>query len=177
MNRKKVLMTLGMVVMMGGVVIASGAFTQVTADRDAEFVVNGDSNGYLNLTGDGEYVVKDDQGAAGEDIITFGFNSLNDNATTTVNGALTIENNANDGNKEVYIKNEDPVNRSVIDFQYSSESDGISGTDGNSIVGSGNSVTVGNQSATLVVDIKIDTNQGDPSSIENVTIVAAESTS
>ncbi len=162
MNRRNVLLGLGTVVTGGGAALGTGAFSSVEADRDATFSVVNDDSALLTLTGDGTYVTGESSGA-----ISFSFTELNDNAKTIFEGVLTIENNTQDAaSKDVYIKNNGNVDGTVIDFQDSADTEG-------SIVGTGNAVTL-SDTGTITLDIEIDTREGDPSSVDTITVVAED---
>lgn len=87
-----------------GAINATGAFDAVEAERSFEVEVSGDAGALLGLSVDedsqiAEYV----QGGAGDnDIIAFDLDDdkVNENATTTFLGVLTVTNN---GNQEVQV--------------------------------------------------------------------------
>lgn len=53
MNRRNMLIGIGAATAGSGAVLGSGAFTQVNADRTANFTVVGDNSAYLDLSGTG----------------------------------------------------------------------------------------------------------------------------
>lgn len=164
MNRRSVLVGLGAITVGGGAAFGAGAFSSVSADRTANFQVTNDGTAYLGLSGDGNYVTETDTGTGGASIIEFQFGSLNDNAESRFNGALTITNNSADGNaKDVYVQDDGTVTSGgVIDFVDPSNADA-------SVVGSANAVNIAN-GGSLTLDVIIDTNAGDPSTVSTVTV-------
>ncbi|PSP78391.1 hypothetical protein BRC81_07535 [Halobacteriales archaeon QS_1_68_20] len=165
MNRRNALIGLGSLAVGGGALFGSGAFSQVQADRTASFSVTNDGSALLGLSGDGSYVTETNTGPAGASTIEFQFTKLNDNASSTFEGVLTITNNTQDGaDKSVYIQDDGTVTAGgVIDFVDSA------GTEG-SIVGSANAATLA-AGDSITCDVVIDTTQGDPSTVSTVTIV------
>lgn len=173
MNRRNVLIGLGAIAAGGGAAFGSGAFSQVEADRAATFSVTNDGSALLGLSGDGNYVSESDTGTAGQSTIQFEFTNLNDDARSTFEDVLTITNQTQDGNaKDVYIKDDGTVTPGgVIDFEVSSSS--ANGTAGNSIVGSANAVNLAD-TASVICNIIIDSTQGDPSTVDPITVVGAD---
>lgn len=173
MNRRNALIGLGGLAVGGGALFGSGAFSNVQADRSASFSVTNDGNALLGLSGDGSYVSETDTGTAGSSTIQFQFSSLNDDATSTFEGVLTITNQTQDGAaKDVYVQDDGTVTANgVIDFVVSDSSS--NGTAGNSIVGSANSVNLAD-TASVTCDIVIDTTAGDPSTVSTITIVGED---
>ena len=100
MNRRNVLIGLGAITAGGGAVLGSGAFSQVEANRTVEISTAGDSGALLALSLDTSYNgISDesgtDSGTNNEDTIQINLNQINDDAVTTFENALTIENNGN----------------------------------------------------------------------------------
>ena len=98
LSRRNVLIGLGALVGGGGALVGTGAFTTVSAERSVEVSTAGDASAFLTLEGDGNYV----DGNSGDGTLTInlggpGDNSINDEAITTLNGIVTITNNAADG--------------------------------------------------------------------------------
>lgn len=168
MNRRNVLIGLGSITTGAGAIFGSGAFTQVEADRSANFTVTNDGSAILGLSGDGDYVSETDTGTAGASTIEFNFDSLNDDAASTFSGVLIITNNTQDGaDKNVYVQDDGTVAAGgTIDFVDSS------GTEG-TLVGSGNAATLAD-GGSITLDIVIDTTQGDPSGVGTITIVGED---
>lgn len=121
MNRRNVLLGLGAIATGGGAMFGSGAFSQVSADRTVDITATGDGAALLQLsngTGATGIVGKTNaSGDAGNQVIEFSAGSLNSDATTTWNAALTVKNTG-----------QDDVNFKIVD------GDGDSGTNG---IGSG----------------------------------------
>lgn len=172
-TRRSVLGGIGALTVGGGAIFGSGAFSSVTANRNANISVVTDSNAELGLSGDGNYITESDtSGGAGESMIEFQFSNLNDNATTTFSGLLTITNNATDGNdKTVYIDSSGSVG-GAVDFREDAADAGTS------IVGSTNAVTLsstngsGSNPTSVTLDVVFDSTSGDPSGVSTITIVA-----
>ena len=102
MNRRNVLAGLGTIVAGGGAVLGTGAFSSVEASRTVTVTTAGDSSAYLGISVTGDYAVDGDTNDAVK--IDLGDSSstsdgFNDDAITTVNGILTLSNNAADGNQ------------------------------------------------------------------------------
>ena len=101
MNRRNVLIGLGAVAAGGGAVLGSGAFSQVDADRSVSISTAGDGAGLLALSLDtASYNGLSDNsgsenGTNGENTIQIDLESINDDAVTTFEDALTVENNGN----------------------------------------------------------------------------------
>lgn len=95
MNRRNVLFVLGTTILLGGMLIASGAFSQVQADRSVTVETTGDSNAALGLAINSSvnesYVT--DGSSSTEDAIEIKFQNLNDNATIYYDTVLDITNN------------------------------------------------------------------------------------
>ena len=173
MNRRNVLVGLGTIVAGGGAVLGTGAFDTVTAERNADFTVTNDGSSLVGLSGDGSYVSESDTGSAGESTIEFTFSKLNDDAESIFRDVLSITNQTDDETaKDLYIQDDGTVTPGgVIDFVISANSS--LGTEGNSLVGSGNAITA-SPSETIVLDIVIDTTQGDPSTVGTITVVGED---
>ena len=175
MNRRNVLIGLGTVAAGGGAVLGTGAFSQVEAQRTANFTVTSDDGALLQLSGDGTYVTSNTPGPTGSNTIEVNAQNLNDDAITIL-GTVDITNNSGDGSKWVYVGGGADGN-AAINFEAESDQDTTGDSvnnvsDGDSIVGSSNNVEIADQ-GTLSVEIVIDTTTGDdPSSPSTVTFVA-----
>ncbi|WP_256391665.1 hypothetical protein [Natronoarchaeum rubrum] len=164
MNRRNVLAGIGALTAGGGAIFGSGAFSSVEATRNARFSVAADSSAEIGFEGDGDYITTVSS-SNGNQVIEFDFQNLNDKATTTFTGLLTITNNASDGNEvTVYIENSGEVGNSV-DFEYDESS--IVGADSTA----GTAITNG---SSIDVDVVFDTTAGDPSTVDSVTIHAED---
>jgi hypothetical protein len=99
MNRRNVLVLLAVVAISGGLIAGTGAFSQVEADRTVSISTAGDSAALLSLSVDTSYNGINDtsttDGANSESTIQIDLEEINDDATTTFNDTLTIENNGN----------------------------------------------------------------------------------
>lgn len=88
MNRRNVLIGLGATAAGGGAVLGSGAFSQVTADREVAVSATGDDGALLQLD------VSGDLKGSNTDTIAFELgNDVNLDATTRFNDAFSITNN------------------------------------------------------------------------------------
>lgn len=98
LNRRNVLLGLGTIVAGGGGALATGAFSSVEADRTVSVETAGDDSAFLQLSGDGDYVTDDNGDTLTLDLgqATAG-DGFNENAVTTVEGVVTVTNNAADG--------------------------------------------------------------------------------
>ncbi|PSP95317.1 hypothetical protein BRC84_03380 [Halobacteriales archaeon QS_1_68_44] len=176
MNRRNVLIGLGTVAAGGGAALGTGAFSQVEADRTADFTVTSDDSALLKLSGDGTYVTSKTPGPNGNNTIEVNAQGLNDDATTIL-GTVTITNNSSDGNRKWVHVGGGADGNAAIDFRADSDQDTTGDSannvsDGDSIVGSSNNVKVGSSEA-LSVEIVIDTTTNDdPSKPSTVTFVA-----
>ncbi|GAA0217881.1 hypothetical protein [Halobaculum roseum] len=96
-NRRNILIGLGAVVGGGGALVSTGAFTTVSAERSVEVSTAGDASAFLTITGDDQYVTDD----SGDGTLTIDLggpdsNGFNQEAVTTLDGVVTITNNAAD---------------------------------------------------------------------------------
>ncbi len=97
MNRRSVLFVLGTTVLLGGLLIGSGAFSQVQADRTVSVNTEGDADAALGLDVNdsvnhaGVNAANADSGA-----IQLSFSDVNDNASTYYDDVLDVTNNDNE---------------------------------------------------------------------------------
>ncbi|MFC4249149.1 hypothetical protein ACFOZ7_19820 [Natribaculum luteum] len=120
-NRKNVLIGLGLIIAIGGAVVGSGAFSTVEADRGVSVETAGDADAYLAITpGDdykgSAYISNDSDGSLTFDLgqngtTDFGGSGFNENATTTLNQLVEIQNQG----------------ESTVDISVSNESDTLAG--------------------------------------------------
>ncbi|MDL0124725.1 hypothetical protein PNP85_08535 [Halobacterium salinarum] len=166
MNRRNVLVVLGVLTVGLGVAFGSGAFSQVSAERTITADTTGDGAAYLDLSGDGEYV------ETTGDTVEFTFEELNQNATSTFDDTLTISLNVNDSSSAVadtyyiYFEGDNIGDSSVVDFENST---------GTSLVGETQATSI-QDDGTLNVQVTFDTTGSNTpvSDLDNVTIVATE---
>ncbi|WP_254762199.1 hypothetical protein [Natrinema marinum] len=92
MNRRNVLFVLGTTILLGGMLIASGAFSQVEATRDVTVETTGDANAALGLELNDTVTDSYVQNGSG-DAIQIQFQDLNENSTIYYDGLLNITNN------------------------------------------------------------------------------------
>lgn len=96
-NRRNILIGLGAVVGGGGALVSTGAFTTVSAERSVEVSTAGDASAFLTITGDDQYVTDDSgDGTLTIDLGGSGNSGFNQEAVTTLDGVVTITNNAAD---------------------------------------------------------------------------------
>jgi len=93
LNRRNVLVAVGTIAAGSGTALATGAFTNISADRTVTITTASDSEAVVSLFVDkeGEYTGLNDGGSG--DVIELDFTELNQDAVTTFSGGLTIENN------------------------------------------------------------------------------------
>lgn len=90
MNRRNVLAGIGMTVVAGGGALASGAFSQVEADRSVSVSTEGDGSALLAFNVDDDYAgISDSDG----NTVELNFEQINQDAVTTFESALTVTNN------------------------------------------------------------------------------------
>jgi len=130
MNARNLLIGIGIVAVVTGGVLGSGALTQVNAERTATVSTAGDSSAAIALTPDtglDSYINGTSQTAEGLEI---GFTNINENAVTTTS-AFEVTNNLNEG---VGIKITDDASWLAVDY--------TGNTSEYNDLGSGNSITV-----------------------------------
>lgn len=139
-----------------GVVVATGAFTTVSADRTAEVDVSGDSAALLGLapaeTDNGDEYADN----TSDELELVNLGNINPDAVTEIDDVFTITNN---GNQDVTIditKTSPSGNAGAVTF--------YNGTVDSGTAFSGNTVTV-NSGETITVSMAFDTN-GIPSNTE-----------
>jgi hypothetical protein len=98
MNRRNALIGLGAIATGGGAVFGSGAFSTVDADRSVSVTLANDTNANLQLEVDpnnSHSGISDGSpnGTNSQTIISLNVTGVNDDASTTFNGALRITNN------------------------------------------------------------------------------------
>jgi hypothetical protein len=156
MNRRNVLIGLGAVAAGGGAVLGTGAFSQVEADRSVTINTTGDASALLQLAvNDSSFNGLTDSGGNGtngETTIGIQLDSINDDAVTDFDGALTI---TNDGNNSVDLTVDDS---------------GVTGVTIRSVPSSLDASGEANPSTD--VDIRVDTTS--PVSDGDITITATE---
>lgn len=96
MTKRNVLLALGLIVAIAGVTIASGAFSQVEADRNISIDVENDDSAFVNITpAESDFVSMSSDGQV--EIDTDGLGSgVHQNATIETKKALTFAHNGND---------------------------------------------------------------------------------
>ncbi|WP_049942985.1 hypothetical protein [Haloarcula sp. CGMCC 1.6347] len=183
MNRRGFLLSIGAASVGTGAVFGSGAFTSIEADRNVNLQVTGDTGsaqvGFSPGSGATSIVGTDTNESV--DIINFEQTNLNEQAKTSFENALEVDNNSQ-SKVNLYIDDsttgvgDDPTNGEVLDFR--------EGSAGVSIVGSDQAIALdpdggssdGGYSDTveldIVVDLRDDGVDGDDlSEISDVTFV------
>jgi len=90
-NRRSVLIGLGALTVGGGAVFGTGAFSSVEAEREVTVETTGDASALLQFSEPNEYDGFDLEGAE-DGAATLVFSDLNEDADTTFDGALELEN-------------------------------------------------------------------------------------
>jgi hypothetical protein len=155
-NRRNVLIGLGSIAAGAGTLAGTGAFTSVTATRDAVVNVAGDAGALLSIqaadspNGDA-YVSTNSNGEVGLDLSTDNGSGVNPNAVTQIDEVLRV---MNQGTQPVgfYVEDTDGngSNSDVVTFE----------ANGDSVEGSGNAVVL-EVGESLVLDIEVNT-EGEP---------------
>jgi hypothetical protein len=151
LTRRNALIGLGTVAAGAGVVGGTGAFTSVDANR--EISISSETDGSANV----QIVVSEVQGLSdtGGDTVSLSFESLNQNAVTDFDGALTITPQGNNGPYD--------VTASLVD----GNGDNISWV--TTTVNGANSVTGG---TSVDVDIEIDLTNNQASDFPTDAVIA-----
>ena len=173
MNRRNVLIGLGVVAAGGGAALGTGAFSSVEANRSVTVSTTSDSGALLSLAvGNSNYASTETGDSAGEDVVSINITSVNDDAETRIDGVFTIENSSADGNnKWLYVQSSGAVDGNIVDFRVSS-SNVTSG--GGSIIGSNEAIELAPSDGQVPVDVVVNANQGDPNIDADVTIRAQD---
>lgn len=150
MNRRNALVGLGAIATGGGALFGSGAFSQVQADRTVNFTATSDSNALLEFTegtGATGVVGSTSAGGSGNTIIQLEASSLNSDAITRWDAALTVTNTGSDAVNFKIVSDTGLGSGAELDFEDNST--------GNSIVGNTVNLTASGGSVTLnvVVDL------------------------
>ncbi|QCC47249.1 hypothetical protein [Halobellus limi] len=191
LSRRNVLIGLGALVGGGGALVGTGAFTTVSAERSVEVSTAGDASAFLSITGDGDYV-EDNSGDDGTLTINIGGpdgSGLNEEAITTIDGIVTITNNAadTDASTTVGVSTDGPESAEPGDSAsvlVPSEGDNSAavvtfyvGETGSNSVGDGSTQDL-DEGESAELDVEIDTRQAtvDDTDAEDtgLTIVAGE---
>lgn len=107
-TRRNVLVILGVMVIAGGALFGTGAFTTVEADRSVDVNTATDENAQLGLS-------VDDPLGGTNDTIEFSEDQLNMDAVTYYNNSFTVSNNDNDGTSLSSLTIEDGSGNSIVD--------------------------------------------------------------
>jgi hypothetical protein len=174
-NRRNVLIALGAAATAAGGAFGSSAFTSVEAERTVNMETAGDGSGLVQLSGsDSEIITTETAGAGTNSVIKLNQTALNENATTTYSGVLTV---TNTGTKDVGLsvdnsQGTDPngLVGSALDIEDNSDSSSIVDTgDGSAAVNltaNGGSVTL-----SVVIDLRNNTT-ADMSTIGSIVFAA-----
>lgn len=93
MNRRNVLFVLGTTILLGGALIASGAFSQVEATRDVTVQTTGDADAALGIELNSSYSNSEYVSNGSGKAITIEFTDVNDNATIYFDDLINVTNN------------------------------------------------------------------------------------
>lgn len=167
LTRRQLVLALGTIAGGTGMLVGSGAFTQVRAERDVELQTTGDSQALLAFAAAGTGTIVDDSG----DVIGFdisGADGVNRNARTTFRPAMEVTNNGSN-TVGLYVRSDTDIGSDgVLDVQGNATTDSIVG-ETNAIdvnAGSSNAVQID-----LVIDL-IDVSASKLEGIDTVTFVA-----
>lgn len=177
MKRRVLLAGIGLSSIGVGAAFGSGAFTTVSADRNVELNVANDENARISFEPGNTRIVETTDGSGdAASVINFSRDDLNEQSKTLFEEALDITNNGSTDDPDVNVYVEDAGDDDLGD----GESLDFREPDGDSIVGSGNSVTLVTDSSgsgnTISVDIVVDlrdegNNETTLEDIEQVTFV------
>ena len=96
MTKRNVLFILGLVVAIGGVAIASGAFSQVEADRNVSINVTGDDAAFVSMSpANSDFVTTNGNGQIEINTNGLGGSGVHQNATIVTKDAITFAHNGN----------------------------------------------------------------------------------
>ncbi|MFC7202663.1 hypothetical protein ACFQJC_03995 [Haloferax namakaokahaiae] len=191
-NRRNVLIGLGAIVGGGGALVGTGAFSTVSAQRSVTANTAGDGSAYLEIESASDYIVDDGTTNQLEISLTADGNTttdsgFNDEAITTIEGIVTITNNAASGSGtaptiDVGLSNSDP-GATPPSTPTSGEAT-VTVADGNGqeakvtfylgAVGSSPGAATLTPGESVDVDVEIDTtgNNAAPASDQGLTIIA-----
>jgi hypothetical protein len=176
-------MLLGMVVLVvgAGVIGASGAFSSVQAERTINIGTSGDGSALLGFTALDTTIAQTEEQTGTGDVAVLDIDNqdINENAETYFYDAIQVENNGDDNIDQLYVEfpdNPSDWDTSTVDFLVYDSDDST----WNSIVGSGQAVSLGAEGGTVTIGIKIDTTEdltADdlPGSGSTITFVAEDS--
>lgn len=132
MDMKKIIPVIVVILVAAIVVISTGAFTSVTAERSAVITVAGDSEALLSIvptgTPNGKYLKEGDDGAVYLDFADVAAEGVNVNAVTVVNDVFIITNNGTQSVQVVLTKTGDNANKILFGDIESGVTLGVGGT-------------------------------------------------
>lgn len=162
-NRRNVLIGLGGLTIGGGALFGTGAFSQVEAERTVDVGTAGDNDALLQLTGNS--AITDTESDTGVDLLTISEDSINENALTRFDGAISVE-NAGTNNVGLSVEIDTDGDADVLDIEHD-DSSIVSGT-----------TNLGEGEDPIDLDVVIDTrgslNGNDLDNISAVTFIADE---
>jgi|AntDeeMetagen681_2_1112603.scaffolds.fasta_scaffold00539_4 hypothetical protein len=168
MNRRNVLVGLGTIVAGGGGALATGAFSQVQAERTIAVETTGDEGAYLGLTANNTNIAS----SSSTSQLTLTINQLNENALTEFEGVFTITNNGNDPvgiTIEELDSGGSTVSNSALTWETNTNSQNLE----TAPTANDDDHNLGTSSGSCQVDIKIDDrNAADPTTVEKIRISA-----
>jgi len=179
LNRRQALIGIGSLAVGSGAALGSGAFTSVEADRTVTVQTAADTDAYLSLTGDGEYISQSNSGTLTIDLGAPDSNAaFNEDAVTTISGVVTISSNAQDSSTPSF-GFDDGSNSSTGTITIGLDTEGGSPADvtfnlneqENTFVDSNGASTT--SASTAYIDVKVDTTVDSASTTSGpLTIVA-----
>ena len=132
MDMKKIIPVIVVILVAAVVVISTGAFTSVTAERSAVITVAGDSEALLSIvpteTANGKYLKEGSDGAVYLDFADVAAEGVNVNAVTVVNDVFIITNNGTQSVQVILTKTGDNANKILFGDIESGVTIGVGGT-------------------------------------------------
>jgi hypothetical protein len=152
LNRRNTLLLLGVFVVAGGVVLATGAFSTVEADRTVNVNTEGDGAALLGLQANDTY--NGIQGGGTGDTLELELVDINQNARTTFDYAVNVTNR---GNQTITLSTNDT---SVDGITFLNE-------DEDPLHASGNEQSIGSNSS-VYIGLEVDTTADNASSGDEI---------
>lgn len=174
-SKRQTLLGIGTLTVGSGLILGSGAFSSIQADRTVSISTTGDASASIGLVGNDDDIAST-EAVNGNSVLTIENSILNERSLTEFESAITVSNNTTT-DLDLYI---DPL---TVEFQDNAGNtvtvlDFLSG--GSSIVGESNSIsiTAGNSAdLTIIIDLMNDGIDGATlDNIGNVSFVANEQT-
>lgn len=157
LNRKNTLVLLAVLVVSGGIVLGTGAFSTVQAERTVTVETAGDSSALLGLEANTTYNGLNSTGGT-SGALTLGINNVNEDAITTFDSAVNVTNR---GSQTVY-------------FSVSGTGNGLTftnSTTGADLSDNANEIEL-SPSESVWISLEVDTLNASPASSNTVTFWA-----